>query len=65
MIAVSLVLLNSWPFSYFDGTWPNSVKIAQIFVYLCTIASVLSGVIYMVKYGHVLLGKKNESGTSK
>ena len=65
MIAVSLVLLNSWPFSYFDGGWHNSLKIAQIFVYLCTIASAVSGVIYMVKYGHVLLGKKDESGTSK
>ena len=65
MIAVSLVLLNSWPFSYFDGNWPNNLKIASIFVYLCTIASVVSGVIYMVKYGHVLLGKKNESGESK
>lgn len=65
MIAVSLVLLNSWPFSYFDGGWHNSSKIAQIFVYLCTIASVVSGAIYMVKYGHVLLGKKDESGTSK
>lgn len=65
MIAVSLVLLNSWPFSYFDGGWHNSLKIAQIFVYLCTIASVVSGAIYMVKYGHVLLGKKDESGTSK
>ena len=65
MIAVSLVLLNSWPFSYFDASWPNSLKIAQIFVYLCTIASVVSGAIYMVKYGHVLLGKKNESEGSK
>ena len=65
MIAVSLVLLNSWPFSYFDQNWPNNLKIASIFVYLCTIASVVSGVIYMVKYGHVLLGKKDESGTSK
>ena len=65
MIAVSLVLLNSWPFSYFDASWPNNLKIASIFVYLCTIASVVSGVIYMIKYGHVLLGKKNESGESK
>ena len=65
MIAVSLVLLNSWPFSYFDANWPNNLKIASIFVYLCTIASVVSGVIYMVKYGHVLLGKKDESGASK
>ncbi|MBO4855968.1 MAG: CDP-diacylglycerol--glycerol-3-phosphate 3-phosphatidyltransferase [Bacilli bacterium] len=64
MIAVSLVLLNSWPFSYFDSSW-GRFSIANIFVYLCTIASVVSGVIYMVKYGHILVGKKDESGTSK
>ncbi len=65
MIAVSLVLLNSWPFSYFDGDWPNSLKIAQIFVYLCTIASLVSGAIYVIKYRHVFIGKKDESGASK
>ena len=64
MIAVSLVLLNGWPFSYFDASW-GRFSIANIFVYLCTLASVISGVVYMVKYGHVLLGKKDESGTSK
>ena len=65
MIAVSLVLLNSWPFSYFDANWPNSLKIAQIFVYLCTIASLVSGAIYVIKYRHVFIGKKDESGASK
>ena len=62
MIAVSLVLLNGWPF-IFDVEWP--VRIADIFVYLATIASVVSGIIYLVKYGYVLKeGKKNESGTN-
>ena len=56
MIAVSLVLLNGWPFIYFDANWP--VRIADIFVYLCTFASVMSGVIYMVKYGYILKGEK-------
>ena len=56
MIAVSLVILNGWPFIYFDASWP--VRIADIFVYLCTFASVASGVIYMVKYGYVLKGEK-------
>ena len=56
MVAVSLVLLNGWPFIYFDANWP--VRIADIFVYLCTFASVMSGVIYMVKYGYVLKGEK-------
>lgn len=57
MIAVSLALLNGWPFIYFDASWP--VRIADIFVYLCTAASVISGVIYMVKYGYVLKGDKD------
>ena len=64
MIAVSLVLLNGWPFIYFDAEWP--VRIADIFVYLCTAASVISGVIYMVRYAYVLKeGKKDEGGTTK
>ena len=63
MVAVSLVLLNGWPFSYFDASWP--VRIADIFVYLATAASVISGIIYLVKYGYVLKeGKKNENGTN-
>ena len=67
MVAVSLVLLNGWPFSYFDTSWGNGyLTIANIFVYLCTLASVISGVIYMLRYGYVLKGeKKDESGTSK
>ncbi|MCR5505840.1 MAG: CDP-diacylglycerol--glycerol-3-phosphate 3-phosphatidyltransferase [Bacilli bacterium] len=56
MIAVSLVLLNGWPFSYFDLGW--SVRIADIFVYLATLVSVLSGVIYVVQNKHVLKGNK-------
>ena len=58
MVAVSLVLLNGWPFIYFDASWP--VRIADILVYLATLASVISGVIYMVKYGYVLKGKKKD-----
>ena len=62
MVAVSLVLLNGWPFIYFDANWP--VRIADIFVYLCTFASVMSGIIYMVKYGYVLKGEKKDGSTS-
>ena len=58
MIAVSLVLLNGWPFIYFDANWP--VRIADIFVYLCTFASVMSGIIYLVRYGYVLKGEKKD-----
>ena len=47
MVAVALVLLNGWPFIYFDASWP--VRIADIFVYLATLASVISGVIYVIQ----------------
>ena len=62
MVAVSLVLLNGWPFIYFDADWP--VRIADIFVYLCTFASVMSGIIYMTKYGYVLKGDKKDGNAS-
>ena len=51
MIAVCFVLLNGWPFIYFDAEWP--VRIADIFVYLATLASVISGAIYVIKYRNV------------
>lgn len=64
MIAVSLVLLNGWPFIYFDRDWP--VRIADVFVYLCTLVSVISGVIYVVQNRKVFIeGKKDEDGASK
>lgn len=47
MIAVSLVLLNGWPFIYFDRDW--TVRIADIFIYLATFTSVMSGIIYVIK----------------
>lgn len=56
MVAICFVLLNGWPFYYFDASWP--VRIADIFVYLATIASVISGVIYVVQNRHVLVEKK-------
>ena len=56
MIAVSLVLLNGWPFIYFDAEWP--VRIADVFVYLCTAASLMSGIIYMKRYAYVLKENK-------
>ena len=64
MVAVSLVLLNGWPFYYFDKDWV--VRIADIFVYLCTLVSVISGVIYVVQNRKVFVeGKKNEDGASE
>lgn len=47
MVAIPMILLNDWPFSYFDSKWPQSLQISNIFFYLATIMSVASGVIYV------------------
>lgn len=47
MIAIPMLLLNDWPFKYFDGNWPQVIQISNIFFYLATIMSVVSGVIYI------------------
>ncbi|MFA6780915.1 MAG: CDP-diacylglycerol--glycerol-3-phosphate 3-phosphatidyltransferase [Bacilli bacterium] len=62
MVAIVAILLNGWPFSYFDSGFPNGLKIAEILVYLATAVSLLSGVIYVVQNRQVLMEEnKNES----
>ena len=56
MIAIAFVLLNGWPFYYFDKDWP--VRIVDIFVYLATIVSVISGVIYVYQNREALKENK-------
>lgn len=55
MVAISFVLLNGWPFNYFDNFW-----ITRILVYLATLASVVSGAIYVIKNKAVFLGSKED-----
>ena len=47
MIAIPMMLLNDWPFRYFDSAWPEALQISNIFMYLATIMSIVSGVIYV------------------
>lgn len=54
MVAISLVLLNGFPFSYFDASFPSGLHITDIFVYLATFVSFLSGVIYIWQNKKVL-----------
>ena len=54
MIAIPMMLLNDWPFSYFDSSWPEALRISHIFFYFATIMSVLSGIIYVVQNLSVL-----------
>lgn len=58
MIAIPMLLLNDWPFSYFDNSWIPSLQISNIFFYLATIMSVISGVIYVYQNRAVLKGAK-------
>ncbi|MBO4540929.1 MAG: CDP-diacylglycerol--glycerol-3-phosphate 3-phosphatidyltransferase [Bacilli bacterium] len=54
MVAIPFVLMNSWPFLYFDQAWPNEARIANILIYLATVLSLLSGIIYVYQNRGVL-----------
>jgi CDP-diacylglycerol---glycerol-3-phosphate 3-phosphatidyltransferase len=54
MIAIPMLLLNDWPFSYFDSNWPEALQISNIFFYLATLMSLISGIIYLVQNHKVL-----------
>lgn len=54
MVAIPMLLLNDWPFSYFDSSWPQALQISNIFFYIATIMSVVSGVIYVYENRAVL-----------
>lgn len=58
MIAIPMLLLNDWPFSYFDSSWPESLQISNIFFYIATAMSLISGVIYVYQNRQVLKGNK-------
>ena len=58
MIAVSLVLLNGFPFNYFDKNFPKGLHITDIFVYIATLMSLISGIIYVVQNRKVFIEEK-------
>ena len=60
MVAIGVVLLNGFPFRYFDLNWPAGIHIADIFVYLATAASLISGIIYVVQNRHVFKEEKKD-----
>ena len=53
MVAIGVVLLNGFPFRYFDVNWPVGLHISDFLVYLATLASLVSGIIYVVQNRHV------------
>lgn len=60
MVAIGAVLLNGFPFRYFDANWPAGLHIADFLVYLATIASIVSGVIYVYQNRHVFKEEKKD-----
>lgn len=58
MIAVSLVLLNGFPFNYFDKNFPKGLHITDIFVYIATLMSLISGIIYVIQNRKVFIEEK-------
>ena len=57
MVAISLVLLNGWPFSYFDHSWPAGLHITDFIVYIATFVSLMSGIIYVIQNRKVFSSK--------
>lgn len=52
MVAIVFVFLNDWPFSYLG--LPEGLSVTHILCYLSAVASLLSGVIYIVQNVKVL-----------
>ena len=57
MVALPLIFLTGWPFTYFDGGWNPLLRVAMFFVYLATAMSLISGIIYVIQNKHVLKEK--------
>ena len=60
MVAIPMVLLNSWPFAYFDADWNNYLRICNIAVYLATAMSLISLIIYLKQNWHILTEEKQK-----
>lgn len=60
MVSIPVVLLNGWPFSYFDYGWNSYFRIANILIYLATLMSFLSGVIYLCQNLSVFKEEKRD-----
>ena len=60
MLAISVVFLNGFPFSFFDSTWMNYLHISDFICYLATFVSLLSGVIYVWQNKKVFIDEKHE-----
>ena len=53
MVAIPMLLLNDWPFNYFDHSWSQALQISNWFFYFATIMSLVSGIIYVYQNRNV------------
>lgn len=60
MVAIPFVLLGGWPFTYFDASWGDYGRICIILIYVATLMSIISGVIYLKDNFHVLKEEKHD-----
>ena len=58
MIAIPMLLLNDWPFHYFDNSWPEALQVSNVFFYIATAMSLISGIIYIKQNKQVFKGSK-------
>lgn len=58
MVTIPLVLLNGWPFAYFDINWNPYLRIVSFFIYITTFVSLMSGVIYVIQNKSVFKNEK-------
>lgn len=58
MVTIPLVLLNGFPFSLFDKVLGGYFSITHIFVYLTTLVSLISGIIYVYNYRKAFIDEK-------
>ena len=57
MVAIPMMLLNDWPFHYIyqnNPNYPEFLNISNIFFYIATIMSLISGIIYVYQNRKVL-----------
>ncbi len=53
MICIPFWLLGGWPFTYFDASWGYG-RICYLILFVTTIASILSGSVYVIQNAKVL-----------
>ena len=59
MVAIPVVLLNGFPFTFFDKDWGEG-RLGLVLVYAATLVSLISGIIYLAQNWKVISLKKED-----